>query len=64
MRGHTNDKNFVGLSVSQEFIACGSETNEVFVYQKQVSKPMCTYYFQGAHKPAEGQEAKAQFISA
>ena len=36
MRGHTNDKNFVGLSVSNEFLACGSETNEVFVYQKQV----------------------------
>lgn len=29
--GHTNEKNFVGLSVNcdGEFIACGSETNEV-----------------------------------
>ena len=26
--GHTNEKNFVGLSVDQDFIACGSETNE------------------------------------
>jgi E3 ubiquitin-protein ligase RFWD2 len=24
----------VGLSVSSEYIACGSETNEVFVYHK------------------------------
>ena len=28
-RGHMNEKNFVGLSVDAEFIACGSETNEV-----------------------------------
>ncbi|GLT54646.1 hypothetical protein SLA2020_278280 [Shorea laevis] len=28
-RGHTNEKNFVGLSVNSEYIACGSETNEV-----------------------------------
>jgi len=33
-RGHTNEKNFVGLTVNSEFIACGSETNEVFVYHK------------------------------
>lgn len=33
-RGHTNEKNFVGLSVSNEYLACGSETNEVFVYHK------------------------------
>lgn len=36
-RGHTNEKNFVGLTVNSEYIACGSETNEVFVYHK-VSK--------------------------
>lgn len=33
-RGHTNEKNFVGLTVNSEYVACGSETNEVFVYQK------------------------------
>ena len=33
-RGHTNEKNFVGLAVNSEYIACGSETNEVFVYHK------------------------------
>lgn len=27
--GHINEKNFVGLSVDGDFIACGSETNEV-----------------------------------
>jgi hypothetical protein len=33
-RGHKNEKNFVGLSVNNEYIACGSETNEVFAYHK------------------------------
>ncbi len=26
--GHLNEKNFVGLSCEQEFVACGSETSE------------------------------------
>ncbi len=34
LQGHTNEKNFVGLTVNNEYIACGSETNEVFVYHK------------------------------
>lgn len=34
LQGHTNEKNFVGLTVNSEYIACGSETNEVFVYHK------------------------------
>ncbi|KAK4398904.1 E3 ubiquitin-protein ligase COP1 [Sesamum angolense] len=33
-RGHKNEKNFVGLTANSEYIACGSETNEVFVYHK------------------------------
>lgn len=43
-RGHKNEKNFVGLSVNNEYIACGSETNEVFVYHKVIavsSGPCC-----------------------
>lgn len=35
-RGHTNEKNFVGLSVNSEYLACGSETNEVFAYHKVI----------------------------
>jgi hypothetical protein len=37
-RGHKNEKNFVGLSVNNEYIACGSETNEAFVYHKVIAK--------------------------
>ncbi|GJM89794.1 hypothetical protein PR202_ga06015 [Eleusine coracana subsp. coracana] len=29
LSGHTNEKNFVGLSVHDGYITCGSETNEV-----------------------------------
>lgn len=33
--GHANERNFVGLSVSQDgYLACGSETNEVYCYYK------------------------------
>jgi E3 ubiquitin-protein ligase RFWD2 len=31
-RGHVNERNFVGLAADSEFIACGSETNEVSTY--------------------------------
>lgn len=44
-RGHTNEKNFVGLTVNNDYIACGSETNEVVVYHKvflqMISHPCC-----------------------
>jgi WD40 repeat protein len=38
--GHTNLRNFVGLSVCSPFIACGSETNDVCVYYKGVTHPV------------------------
>ncbi|KAF5474891.1 hypothetical protein F2P56_006744 [Juglans regia] len=39
-RSHTNEKNFVGLTANSQFICCGSETNQVFVYHKAISRPM------------------------
>lgn len=39
-RGHINEKNFVGLAVSNDFIACGSENHEVCMYYKPLSKPI------------------------
>lgn len=38
--GHVNEKNFVGLAVSNDFIACGSESHEVCMYYKPLSKPI------------------------
>jgi E3 ubiquitin-protein ligase RFWD2 len=45
--GHTNEKNFVGLSVNStgEFISCGSENNQVYAYYSQISKPIATHRF-------------------
>lgn len=38
--GHTNKKHFVGLSVSDGYIACGSESNEVFTYYRSLPMPI------------------------
>lgn len=42
-RGHQNQRHFVGLSVTDQYIACGSEDNAVYTYYKGVSKPCITY---------------------
>ncbi|KAK6149721.1 hypothetical protein DH2020_017246 [Rehmannia glutinosa] len=62
-RGHTNEKNFVGLTVNSEYIACGSETNEVFAYHKAISKPAAWHKF--SSDTDEGDEdTGSYFISA
>ncbi|GKV38322.1 hypothetical protein SLEP1_g46246 [Rubroshorea leprosula] len=43
--GHMNVKNFVGLSVSDGYIATGSETNEVFIYHKAFPMPALSFKF-------------------
>ncbi|KAM0918932.1 hypothetical protein ACQ4PT_008552 [Festuca glaucescens] len=62
--GHTNTKNFVGLSISDGYIATGSETNEVFVYHKAFPMPVLAYKF-NVTDPISGQEIddQSQFIS-
>mmetsp|Transcript_27487 Transcript_27487/g.107587 ORF Transcript_27487/g.107587 Transcript_27487/m.107587 type:complete len:579 (+) Transcript_27487:447-2183(+) len=41
--GHKNQTNFVGLSVHDQFISCGSEDNKVFNYYTGISKPCFSY---------------------
>ncbi|XP_057960563.1 protein SPA1-RELATED 3-like isoform X2 [Malania oleifera] len=62
--GHMNLKNFVGLSVSEGYIATGSETNEVFIYHKGFAMPMLSFKFNSTDL-FFGQEMDdaAQFIS-
>ncbi|XP_042040409.1 protein SPA1-RELATED 4-like isoform X1 [Salvia splendens] len=62
--GHLNVKNFVGLSVSDGYIATGSETNEVFVYHKALPMPALSFKFNSTD-PLSGDEVDdtAQFIS-
>ncbi len=45
--GHVNSRNFVGLSVEDGLIACGSETNEVYVYCKELPRPTISYRLGG-----------------
>ncbi|XAR65711.1 hypothetical protein NMG60_11009906 [Bertholletia excelsa] len=63
-KGHVNEKNFVGLSVSGNYIACGSETNEVFVYHKAISKPAVCYKFASSDMDDAANDAGSYFISA
>ncbi|KAL2523572.1 SPA1-related 3 [Abeliophyllum distichum] len=62
--GHLNVKNFVGLSVSDGYIATGSETNEVFVYHKAFPMPALSFKFNNTD-PISGDELDdtSQFIS-
>ncbi|PVV04608.1 hypothetical protein BB560_000899 [Smittium megazygosporum] len=44
--GHTNEKNFVGLSISDSgWISCGSENNSVYTYNINLSRPVFQYNF-------------------
>ncbi|GJM93268.1 hypothetical protein PR202_ga09813 [Eleusine coracana subsp. coracana] len=58
------DQNFVGLSISDGYIATGSETNEVFVYHKDFPMPVLAYKF-SVTDPISGQDIDdpSQFIS-
>uniref|UniRef100_A0A1D1Z4D2 Protein SPA1-RELATED 2 n=1 Tax=Anthurium amnicola TaxID=1678845 RepID=A0A1D1Z4D2_9ARAE len=65
LTGHTNEKNFVGLSVSDGYIACGSETNEVYAYYKSLPMPITSQKF-GSMDPITGLEIgddNGQFVS-
>jgi len=65
LNGHTNEKNFVGLSVHDGYITCGSETNEVFSYYKTFPMPITSHRF-GSIDPITGQvtnEDNQQFVS-
>lgn len=61
--GHMNIKNFVGLSVSDGYIATGSETNEVFIYHKAFPMPALSYKFQMDPLSNHEMDDSAQFIS-
>ncbi|XP_048491053.1 E3 ubiquitin-protein ligase COP1 isoform X3 [Beta vulgaris subsp. vulgaris] len=63
-RGHMNEKNFVGLTSNSEYLSCGSETNEVFVYHKAISKPVARYKFNTSEFHDADEDRGSHFISA
>ncbi|GJJ72634.1 E3 ubiquitin-protein ligase RFWD2 [Entomortierella parvispora] len=64
--GHVNEKNFVGLSASGDWISCGSENNAVYTYYKELRDPVVTVKF-GNSNPVTGEENAdedpTQFVS-
>ncbi|KAK9715022.1 hypothetical protein RND81_06G137300 [Saponaria officinalis] len=62
--GHTNEKNFVGLTGDNEYLSCGSETNEVFVYHKAISRPIARYRFSASDINNADDDRGQYFISA
>ncbi|ESW07213.1 hypothetical protein PHAVU_010G111100 [Phaseolus vulgaris] len=61
-KGHRNQKNFVGLSVLDGYIACGSESNEVYCYHKSLPVPIATHKFESID-PISGHPDNGQFVS-
>lgn len=54
-RGHVNEKNFVGLSISRDgYIACGSEDNSAYVYAPTLPIPVTRYQFSARDGGAAG----------
>eukprot|EP00741_Cyanophora_paradoxa_P005192 tig00000852_g5032.t1 len=54
LTGHANTKNFVGLSASADYVACGSEANALYVYYRNVAAPILCHRFGSASGPAGG----------
>jgi protein suppressor of PHYA-105 1 len=65
-RGHTNNRNFIGLAVlpgapgapaatagasSSGYIVCGSETNEAYLYHSSVPVPVASHSFKSFSTP-------------
>ncbi|KDP22292.1 hypothetical protein JCGZ_26123 [Jatropha curcas] len=57
-KGHVNNRNFVGLSVwrNGSLLACGSENNRIFVYDKRWGEPIWMQGFDTAGSSMENQE--------
>lgn len=60
-RGHRNSRNFVGLSVWRNggLFGCGSESSEVFVYDKRWENPMWVH----GQEPIDGPGRDHTFVS-
>ncbi|CAH1785705.1 unnamed protein product [Owenia fusiformis] len=66
-KGHTNEKNFVGLASDGDYLACGSENNSLYIYYKGLSKHLLTYKFDTVRSVLEKEkkeEDSNEFVSA
>ncbi|XWS35868.1 hypothetical protein CRYUN_Cryun20dG0033700 [Craigia yunnanensis] len=63
--GSADYKNFVGLSVLDGYIACGSETNEVYCYYRSLPMPITSYKFRSVDHTSGHRitDENGQFVS-
>ncbi|KAI8472315.1 MAG: WD40-repeat-containing domain protein [Monoraphidium minutum] len=55
LRGHANERNFVGLTASDDgYVVCGSETNEVVCYHRALPPPVARHSFYGRRRAGGG----------
>uniref|UniRef100_T1JKE0 RING-type domain-containing protein n=1 Tax=Strigamia maritima TaxID=126957 RepID=T1JKE0_STRMM len=66
-KGHTNEKNFVGLATDGDYIVCGSENNSLYIYYKGLSKQLLSFKFDTIRNVLEKEkkdEDANEFVSA
>eukprot|EP00741_Cyanophora_paradoxa_P017405 tig00020964_g16814.t1 len=51
LTGHSNEKNFVGLSAERDLIASGSEDNAVYLWHRSLPRPILSYSFSSRPPP-------------
>ncbi|GMN44621.1 hypothetical protein TIFTF001_013822 [Ficus carica] len=63
-RGHVNSRSFVGLSVWRNggLLGCGSENNQVFVYDKRWGEPIWVRGFGPTGSPSPGLGCEKGFV--
>lgn len=64
--GHMNEKNFVGFSLNGDLISCGSESNIVYTYHRDLGQSISSFRFASTcpHTGAEVESESPAFISA
>jgi E3 ubiquitin-protein ligase RFWD2 len=65
LSGHMNQKHFVGLAIQDDWISCGSETNDLHIYNKSLENPLFSYSFDSeSNNGSNPNQQSNHFISA
>lgn len=63
LRGHQNERNFVGLSTDGVHVICGSENNHLYLYYKNISEPLMSFDFGLEKKSSSPTDSRTNFTS-
>uniref|UniRef100_A0A0N5ART3 RING-type domain-containing protein n=1 Tax=Syphacia muris TaxID=451379 RepID=A0A0N5ART3_9BILA len=65
LKGHLNEKNFVGLATDGNHVVCGSENNQLYLYYKGLSDPLMQHDFGNSLScQTASSEGDSSFVSA